>query len=54
MSRPLRGQGGLEARFARTSIGRERGWSPLGREEFVDEVEHGSLSVGTAETVAPM
>lgn len=36
----------------RERIGRERGWSALGREEFVDEVEHGSLYVGSAETVA--
>jgi probable LLM family oxidoreductase len=36
----------------RDRIGRERGWSPLGRDEFADEVEHGSLYVGTAETVA--
>lgn len=36
----------------RERIGRERGWGPLGQEEFVDEIEHGSLYVGTAETVA--
>ena len=39
-------------RAMRARIGRERGWSDLGREEFVDEVEHGSLYVGSAETVA--
>jgi probable LLM family oxidoreductase len=36
----------------RDRIGRERGWASLGEEEFVSEVEHGSLYVGTAETVA--
>jgi len=39
-------------RAMRDRIGRERGWSPLGREEFDDEIAHGSLYVGSAETVA--
>jgi probable LLM family oxidoreductase len=39
-------------RAMRERIGRERGWSALGQEEFLDEVEHGSLYVGSAETVA--
>jgi alkanesulfonate monooxygenase SsuD/methylene tetrahydromethanopterin reductase-like flavin-dependent oxidoreductase (luciferase family) len=33
-------------------IGRERGWSPVGREHFEREVSHGSLYVGAPETVA--
>lgn len=33
-------------------IGRERGWSPMKREGFEAEVAHGSLYVGSAETVA--
>ncbi|MCC2097030.1 MAG: LLM class flavin-dependent oxidoreductase, partial [Hyphomicrobiales bacterium] len=32
--------------------GRERGWPPLTREEFNREIEHGSLYVGSPETVA--
>jgi probable LLM family oxidoreductase len=39
-------------RAMRDRIGRERGWAPLGREEFEQEVEHGSLHVGSPETVA--
>jgi alkanesulfonate monooxygenase SsuD/methylene tetrahydromethanopterin reductase-like flavin-dependent oxidoreductase (luciferase family) len=39
-------------RAMRDRIGRERGWSPLGREEFDDEVARGSLYVGSVETVA--
>ena len=39
-------------RAMRDRIGRDRGWAPLGRREFEDEVEHGSLYVGSAETVA--
>jgi len=34
------------------AIGRERGWPPRGRAEFEAEVEHGSLYVGSPETVA--
>jgi probable LLM family oxidoreductase len=36
----------------RDRIGRERGWPPMGRDEFVAEIEHGSLYVGSPETVA--
>jgi probable LLM family oxidoreductase len=36
----------------RDRIGRERGWGPMGRDEFLQEVEHGSLYVGSPETVA--
>lgn len=39
-----------EAMFGR--IGRERGWGPTTKSHFVNEVKHGSLYVGTAETVA--
>ncbi|MGL6209140.1 MAG: LLM class flavin-dependent oxidoreductase, partial [Paracoccaceae bacterium] len=33
-------------------IGRERGWPPVTREKYLAEVEHGSLYVGSPETVA--
>jgi probable LLM family oxidoreductase len=33
------------------SIGAERGWPPIGRAQFDQEVEHGSLYVGAPETV---
>jgi alkanesulfonate monooxygenase SsuD/methylene tetrahydromethanopterin reductase-like flavin-dependent oxidoreductase (luciferase family) len=33
-------------------IGRERGWPPMTRAQFDQEVEHGSLYVGAPETVA--
>lgn len=33
-------------------IGRERGWPPQSRQQFEAEVEHGSLYVGSPETVA--
>ncbi|MBR0933735.1 LLM class flavin-dependent oxidoreductase [Bradyrhizobium jicamae] len=36
----------------RDRIGKERGWPPIGRDEFVAEAEHGSLYVGSPETVA--
>ena len=36
----------------RDRIGKERGWPPMGRDEFVAEAEHGSLYVGAPETVA--
>src|SRR6476659_10701518 len=36
----------------RDRIGRERGWPPMGRDEFISEAEHGSLYVGSPETVA--
>jgi probable LLM family oxidoreductase len=36
----------------RDRIGSERGWPPMQRAEFDQEVEHGSLYVGSPETVA--
>lgn len=33
-------------------IGKTRGWPPLSREHFLNEVKHGSLYVGSPETVA--
>lgn len=39
-------------REIRDRIGAQRGWPPLTREEFDAEVEHGSLYVGSVETVA--
>jgi probable LLM family oxidoreductase len=33
-------------------IGAERGWPPMGRAQYDTEVQHGSLYVGSAETVA--
>nr|WP_063127344.1 LLM class flavin-dependent oxidoreductase [Nocardia fusca] len=39
-------------REIRDRIGALRGWPPLRREEFDTEVEHGSLYVGSVETVA--
>jgi probable LLM family oxidoreductase len=36
----------------RDRIGKERGWPPMSRDEFVREAEHGSLYVGSPETVA--
>lgn len=33
-------------------IGRERGWPPVTKDRFLAEVEHGSLYVGSPETVA--
>lgn len=33
-------------------IGRSRGWPPMQREHFDEEIEHGSLYVGSPETVA--
>jgi probable LLM family oxidoreductase len=33
-------------------IGRERGWPPTTKEKFLAEVEHGSLYIGSPETVA--
>ncbi|MGW6330965.1 LLM class flavin-dependent oxidoreductase [Nocardia rhamnosiphila] len=39
-------------REIRDRIGALRGWPPLRREEFDAEVEHGSLYVGSVETVA--
>lgn len=39
-----------EASFGR--IGRERGWGPMTKSHYLDEVHNGSLYVGSAETVA--
>ncbi|BDZ44324.1 LLM class flavin-dependent oxidoreductase [Naasia aerilata] len=36
----------------RDRIGRERGWSPMSTGEYEQEIEHGSLYVGSPETVA--
>jgi probable LLM family oxidoreductase len=36
----------------RDRIGAERGWPPLTRADFEREIEHGSLYVGSSETVA--
>lgn len=36
----------------RDQIGAERGWPPMERQEFLQEIEHGSLYVGSPETVA--
>lgn len=36
----------------RDRIGAERGWGPMSRAEFDGEIEHGSLYVGSPETVA--
>ncbi|GLK82950.1 LLM class flavin-dependent oxidoreductase [Ancylobacter defluvii] len=36
----------------RDRIGAERGWPPMGRDEFEREVTHGSLYLGSPETVA--
>jgi alkanesulfonate monooxygenase SsuD/methylene tetrahydromethanopterin reductase-like flavin-dependent oxidoreductase (luciferase family) len=36
----------------RDRIGAERGWPPMGREEFEHEADHGSLYIGSPETVA--
>ena len=36
----------------RDKIGAERGWPAIGRAEFEHEIEHGSLYVGSPETVA--
>ncbi|GGM33944.1 LLM class flavin-dependent oxidoreductase [Promicromonospora citrea] len=39
-------------KVARDRIGAQRGWPPLRREDFEAEVEHGSLYLGSPETVA--
>lgn len=36
----------------RDRLGRERGWPPTSKQEFEQEIEHGSLYVGSPETVA--
>ncbi|SFJ44163.1 probable oxidoreductase, LLM family [Amycolatopsis sacchari] len=39
-------------RVIRDRIGRQRGWPPIRREEYDREIEHGSLYIGSPETVA--
>ncbi|WP_020419248.1 LLM class flavin-dependent oxidoreductase [Amycolatopsis sp. ATCC 39116] len=39
-------------RVIRDRIGRQRGWPPIRREEYDAEIEHGSLYIGSPETVA--
>ena len=41
---------GYEASFGK--IGKERGWAPTTKEHFLTEVNHGSMYVGSPETVA--
>ncbi len=36
----------------RDRIGKERGWPPMTRAEFDNEADHGSIYVGSPETVA--
>ena len=42
----------LDYKDMRDRIGAERGWPPMGRAEFDHEADHGSLYVGSPETVA--
>lgn len=37
---------------ARDRIGRDRGWGPVSREQFLADIAHGALHVGSPETVA--
>src|SRR5262249_6377825 len=39
-------------KIMRDRIGKERGWPPMGRDEFMREIDHGSLYAGSPETVA--
>ncbi len=39
-------------KIMRDRIGKERGWPPMTHDEFVNEADHGSLYVGSPETVA--
>ncbi|WP_407156974.1 LLM class flavin-dependent oxidoreductase [Bradyrhizobium sp. STM 3557] len=39
-------------KIMRDRIGKERGWPPMSRDEFVSEADRGSLYVGAPETVA--
>ncbi|SRR5579871_737946 len=39
-------------KIMRDRIGKERGWPPMTRDEFASEADHGSLYVGSVETVA--
>lgn len=36
----------------RDRIGRERGWGPVSHEQYIAEIEHGAMHVGSPETVA--
>lgn len=36
----------------RDRIGRDRGWGPVSKEEYLDDIEHGAMHVGSPETVA--
>jgi probable LLM family oxidoreductase len=49
---PAREEMFVNYKVMRDRIGRDRGWPPMGRDEFEQEVEHGSLYVGSPETVA--
>jgi probable LLM family oxidoreductase len=42
----------VDYKIMRDRIGKERGWPPMGRDEFVREADQGSLYVGSPETVA--
>ena len=39
-------------KIMRDRIGKERGWPPMSRDEFAQEADHGSLCIGSPETVA--
>lgn len=42
----------IDHKRMRDRIGAERGWPPMGRDEFEQEADYGSLYVGSPETVA--
>ena len=42
----------VDYKVMRDRIGRDRGWPPMSRAEFEQEVDHGSMYVGSPETVA--
>ncbi|KGJ11971.1 LLM class flavin-dependent oxidoreductase [Paracoccus versutus] len=37
---------------ARDRIGRDRGWSPVTKEQYIADIEHGAMHVGSPDTVA--
>ena len=37
---------------ARDRIGRDRGWGPVSKDQFLDDIAHGAMHVGSPETVA--
>ena len=39
-------------KISRDRIGKDRGWPPMTHEQFIQEVEHGSMYIGSPETVA--